>query len=220
MKALTARSPLAVASARELTLTDEVAWIGTDLVPGQRYRLRALVEGGPDTEDKAALVRFRSPLTGIGGSGIAVSRKVGGHIYLRTGNDLHRTDRVFSVGTRVPAVGLMAWGGRGPVRVRTLVVERLEPAAQPSDIFLSFDVDFLDPAYAPGTGTPEVGGFSTAEALGFLRALRGITLAGADVVEVAPSYDGPGQATSVAAANVAWELLGLRATSRLPTSSD
>jgi agmatinase len=78
-------------------------------------------------------------------------------------------------------------------------------------VFLSFDIDFLDPAHAPGTGTPEVAGFSTAEAIVLLRALRGITLVGADVVEVSPTYDGPGQITALAAANVAWELLALRA---------
>jgi len=78
-------------------------------------------------------------------------------------------------------------------------------------VFVSFDVDFLDPAFAPGTGTPEVAGFSTAEALAFLRALRGIHLAGADVVEVSPAYDAPGQPTALAAANVAYELLALRA---------
>ena len=78
-------------------------------------------------------------------------------------------------------------------------------------VFLSFDVDVLDPAFAPGTGTPEVGGLSTAEALSFLRALRGIDLAGADVVEVSPPYDGAGQQTALAAANVAHELLSLRA---------
>ncbi len=80
--------------------------------------------------------------------------------------------------------------------------------------FLTFDVDFLDPAVAPGTGTPEIGGFTSAEALGFLRALRGLRLAGADVVEVAPAYDGPGQQTALAAANVAWEILALHAVSR------
>ena len=63
----------------------------------------------------------------------------------------------------------------------------------------------------PGPGTPEVGGLSTAEALAFLRALRGIDLVGADVVEVSPPYDGPGQQTALAAANVAYELLSLRA---------
>jgi agmatinase len=78
-------------------------------------------------------------------------------------------------------------------------------------VFVSFDVDFLDPAFAPGTGTPEVGGFSTAEALAFVRALRGVTLAGCDVVEVSPPYDGPGMVTALAAATIAYELLSLRA---------
>jgi len=83
-------------------------------------------------------------------------------------------------------------------------------------VFLSFDVDFLDPAFAPGTGTPEVGGFSTAEALAFLRALRGIKLAGCDVVEVSPPYDGPGMVTALAAANVLYDLLSLRAIGGAP----
>jgi len=78
-------------------------------------------------------------------------------------------------------------------------------------VFFSFDIDFLDPAFAPGTGTPEIAGFSTAEAVNFLRALRGINLVGCDVVEVSPAYDGPGQQTALAAANVMWELLALRA---------
>ena len=82
--------------------------------------------------------------------------------------------------------------------------------------FFSFDIDFLDPAFAPGTGTPEVAGFSTAEAVGFLRALRGIELAGTDVVEVCPPYDGAGQPTALAAANVVFELLALRALGGAP----
>jgi agmatinase len=80
-------------------------------------------------------------------------------------------------------------------------------------VFVSFDIDFLDPAFAPGTGTPEVAGFSTAEAVAFLRSLRGITLVGCDVVEVCPAYDGAGQPTALAAANIAFELLALRALS-------
>jgi agmatinase len=95
----------------------------------------------------------------------------------------------------------------GPGGCASLVRER----ARHRPVFLSFDIDVLDPAFAPGTGTPEVGGLSTAEALAFLRALRGIDLAGADVVEVSPPYDGPGQQTALAAANVAYELLSLRA---------
>ena len=78
-------------------------------------------------------------------------------------------------------------------------------------VFLSFDIDFLDPAFAPGTGTPEIAGFSTAEAVAFLRALRGIEFVGCDVVEVSPPYDGPGQPTALAAANMLYELLALRA---------
>jgi len=77
--------------------------------------------------------------------------------------------------------------------------------------FVSFDIDFLDPAFAPGTGTPEVGGFSTAEALAYVRALRGVRLVGCDVVEVSPPYDGPGLVTALAAATVLYELLSLRA---------
>jgi agmatinase len=95
----------------------------------------------------------------------------------------------------------------GPGSYASLVRERV--GRRP--VFLSFDIDVLDPAFAPGTGTPEVGGLSTAEALSFVRALRGVELAGADVVEVSPPYDGPGQPTALAAANVAYELLSLRA---------
>ncbi len=96
--------------------------------------------------------------------------------------------------------------------------ELVRARTQDRPVFLSFDVDVLDPAFAPGTGTPEVGGLATAEALAFLRALRGLHLAGADVVEVSPPYDGAGQPTALAAANVAYELLSLRALSRLSRS--
>jgi agmatinase len=92
-----------------------------------------------------------------------------------------------------------------PVEYATRVRDRVGDGP----LFLSFDVDVLDPAFAPGTGTPEAGGLSVREALGFLRALRGLRFAGYDVVEVSPPYDGPGQTTAVAAANVAFELLTL-----------
>jgi agmatinase len=95
----------------------------------------------------------------------------------------------------------------GPGGFASLVATRI--GARP--VFLSFDVDVLDPAFAPGTGTPEVGGLSTSEAFAVLRGLRGIQFVGADVVEVSPPYDGPGQQTALAAANVGYELLSLRA---------
>jgi agmatinase len=80
-------------------------------------------------------------------------------------------------------------------------------------VFLSFDIDFLDPAYAPGTGTPEVGGFATWQAQMLLRGLAGLNIVAADVVEVLPNYD-PSQATAHAAANMAWEILSLIAWQR------
>ena len=94
----------------------------------------------------------------------------------------------------------------GPDRYAVLVSERV--GERP--VFLSFDIDFLDPAFAPGTGTPEIAGFSTVEAVALLRSLRGINIVGCDVVEVCPPYDAPGQPTALAAANVAFELLALR----------
>jgi agmatinase len=87
--------------------------------------------------------------------------------------------------------------------------ERARDRVGDGPLFLSFDVDVLDPAFAPGTGTPEAGGLTTREALAFVRALRGLRFSGTDVVEVSPPYDGPGQPTAVTAANVAFELLTL-----------
>jgi agmatinase len=81
-------------------------------------------------------------------------------------------------------------------------------------VHLSFDIDVIDPAWAPGTGTPEVAGLQPREALGFLRALAGIGFTGFDVVEVAPAYDSPGQITAITAATVAYEFLALLAVAR------
>jgi agmatinase len=74
--------------------------------------------------------------------------------------------------------------------------------------FLTFDVDFVDPAYTPGTGTPEVGGVTSWEALQLLRGLRGAHFVACDIVEVLPAYD-PTQITALLAANVAYEMLTL-----------
>jgi agmatinase len=76
-------------------------------------------------------------------------------------------------------------------------------------VYISFDIDAVDPAYAPATGTPEVGGLTSYEALALLRGLAGMNLVGADVVEVAPPYDGPGQITSLLAANLMFEIVTL-----------
>jgi agmatinase len=75
--------------------------------------------------------------------------------------------------------------------------------------FLSLDVDFVDAAFCPGTGTPEVGGPTSFQALSYLRALSGLRFVGYDVVEVAPAYDGPGQVTALFAANAIFEMLSM-----------
>ena len=85
-----------------------------------------------------------------------------------------------------------------------------------SPVYVTVDIDVLDPAFAPGTGTPEAGGLSSRELLALLAGLDAldVRLAGADVVEVSPPYD-PTGVTAVAAANAAYELLGLAARSAL-----
>lgn len=79
--------------------------------------------------------------------------------------------------------------------------------------YLSFDIDCVDPVYAPGTGTPSVGGFTSAEALELVRALKGVNLVGADVVEVLPDRDVAGN-TALLAAHVVFEILALDAVRR------
>ena len=79
--------------------------------------------------------------------------------------------------------------------------------------YLSFDIDVLDPAFAPGTGTPEIGGLATWQAQAILRRLVGIDFRGMDVVEVAPAYD-VSEITALAAASIAWEYLALLGSQR------
>jgi len=73
--------------------------------------------------------------------------------------------------------------------------------------YMTFDIDGVDPAFAPGTGTPEVGGLTSHEALQLVRGLRDLALVGGDIVEVSPLYDGPGQITALLAANLIFECL-------------
>lgn len=88
------------------------------------------------------------------------------------------------------------------------VVERVRARLGDAPVYVSVDIDVLDPAHAPGTGTPEAGGLTSRELLGVLRGLDGLRLIGADVVEVAPAYD-HAELTGIAAAHVAYDLLAL-----------
>jgi len=84
-----------------------------------------------------------------------------------------------------------------------------------SKCYVSFDIDFLDPAFAPGTGTPVVGGLDTHTALQLIRGLAGLNIIGMDVVEVAPPFD-VSDITALAGASIAQELLCAFATRKLP----
>ncbi|HZD18711.1 MAG TPA: agmatinase [Actinomycetota bacterium] len=86
--------------------------------------------------------------------------------------------------------------------------ERIRARVGEVPVYLSIDIDALDPAFAPGTGTPEAGGMTSREMLGILRGLRGLDLVGADLVEVAPPYD-HADITATAAAHVVYELVSL-----------
>ena len=88
------------------------------------------------------------------------------------------------------------------------VVNQIKAVVKDHPVYLTFDIDALDPAYAPGTGTPVWGGLTSAQAAAMLRGLAGINIVGGDVVEVSPPFDTTG-ATAIAGAHVAVELLSL-----------
>ena len=90
------------------------------------------------------------------------------------------------------------------------VIRKARDVVGDGSTYISFDIDGLDPVYAPGTGTPEVGGLTTREALALIRGLRGLNLVGGDVVEVAPQYD-PTTNTARAGAQMMFEILCLLA---------
>lgn len=90
------------------------------------------------------------------------------------------------------------------------VAARLRDRVGDAPVYVSIDVDVMDPAHAPGTGTPEAGGLTSRELLLTLRAFDGLPIVGADVVEVAPAYD-HAELTTIAASHVVYELLGLMA---------
>jgi agmatinase len=149
---------------------------------------RAVEEGLIDTS-RSVLAGMRGPL--YGPADLEVPREMG--FELITGDELR-------------ALSPAQYG------------ERVRARAGDGPAYLSFDIDVLDPAFAPGTGTPEVAGLEPREALAFLRALAGMVFSGFDVVEVSPPYDSPGQVTALHAAAVAYELLALLAVARRPAT--
>ena len=92
------------------------------------------------------------------------------------------------------------------------VIRRIKERVGNNSIYLSIDIDVLDPAHAPGTGTPEIAGMSSRELVNVLRGLAGLNIISADVVEVAPAYD-QAELTSLAAATIVYEIINLLARS-------
>jgi agmatinase len=133
--------------------------------------------------------------------------------------------RMIQVGIRGPLYGAEDFAFHDAHGIEVLRIEAIKEqgtawAAQRFErlrggpVYVSFDIDAVDPAYAPATGTPEVGGLTSYEALTLVRALVGFSLVGADIVEVSPPYDGPGQITSLLAANLLFELVSVLARER------
>jgi agmatinase len=88
------------------------------------------------------------------------------------------------------------------------IIERIRKRVGNANVFITFDIDFVDATYAPGTGTPEVGGFTGVESLEIIRGLKGLNLIGCDVVEVLPAHD-PTQVTAFLASSIAYEFISL-----------
>lgn len=109
-------------------------------------------------------------------------------------------------------ISSMDVGERGPAQI----VAEVAGLVGDRPVYVSIDIDVLDPAFAPGTGTPEAGGLSSRELLATLRSLRDLPIVAADVVEVAPAYD-HAEITSVAASHVIYELISLFAAAGRPS---
>ncbi|CAB1081518.1 agmatinase [Alkalispirochaeta odontotermitis] len=132
-------------------------------------------------------------------------------------------DRTIQIGIRGPAEPVWEFSYESGMTVIHMedfiemglaqVLRRARAVVGDGPTYISFDIDGLDPAYAPGTGTPEIGGLTTREALALIRGLHGLNLVGGDVVEVAPQYDLTTN-TARAAAQMMFEILCLLAEAR------
>src|SRR5437867_3813150 len=126
--------------------------------------------------------------------------------------------RFVQVGIRGPMYGQDDFDFHRQHGIRVIDIEQVKDRGIPwtvdaireiavGPVYMTFDIDGVDPAFAPGTGTPEIGGLTSHEAQRLVRGLAGLPLVGGDIVEVSPLYDGPGHITSVLAANLMFEFL-------------
>ena len=142
---------------------------------------RAIEEGLIDL-NRSSQIGLRGPVYDAGD--IRLSQELGFQVFT--------TDKIRQVGLNAIIGAVKQRAGSGPC-------------------FLTFDIDFVDPAFAPATGTPEVGGFTSWECQQLIRGLRGVNFIGFDLVEVCPPYDNPGATTALLAANLIYEFISLLA---------
>ena len=140
-------------------------------------------------------------------------------------------ERIIQIGIRgaLHAADDLDWAYEQGIRIVTIeelyesgleaIVDEARRIAGDGAVYVTFDVDGLDPVYAPGTGTPEVGGFTTLEAQLMVRGLRGLDIVGGDVVEVAPPYDPTGN-TALVGATMMFEILCILAEARAERASN
>lgn len=93
------------------------------------------------------------------------------------------------------------------IGVKGVIASIMDRVGTEMPVYLSIDIDVIDPGMAPGTGTPEPGGWSTREVIRILRGIQGMNVVGADIVEVSPAYDGSAETTGMVAAQIAYEVL-------------
>lgn len=136
--------------------------------------------------------------------------------------DLIDTDAYIQIGIRGPTPGAHDYGDARRLGARMITLEEaltlgtdgviaeVQRRVGNRPLYLTFDIDAVDPAFAPGTGTPEVGGFTSVQILQLVRGLVGLNLIGCDLVEVSPPFDSQG-ITAILAANLAFEFLSLMA---------
>jgi agmatinase len=172
----------------------------------ERYGPVALVhfDAHLDTWDSyfGAAYTHGTPFRRAAEEGLLASDR-GAHVGIR-GPLFSAQDLIDDRGFGFEVIGAFEYEGRTPQET----AGRLRARVGDSPVYVSIDVDVMDPAHAPGTGTPEAGGLTSRELLATLRALDGVDLVAADIVEVSPAYD-HAEVTSIAAANIAYELLGL-----------
>ena len=137
--------------------------------------------------------------------------------------------RCIQIGLRGPTSGVNDWQVARDFGVRVITMDEAATMGVPAILaairetvsgpaYVTLDIDAADPAFAPGTGTPEVGGFTSHQLLQLVRGLNGLDLVGFDLVEVSPPYD-HGDITAILAANLAFEFLSLMAVKKMTTGS-